>query len=428
MTELADVINVTVNVADTQITRTGFGTPLIFSLISSAVFPERGRVYPNLAAVAVDFAATTKVYKAANAIFSQKRAPTKIKVGRRDAGDASHTAALNAIEAEDSDFYCVLTDYKLSAAIVEIAAWTEAKTKIFAASSEDADVLDSGVATDVASLLKAAGYNRTLYNWHHQAGVDVTGAAYTVTGGVATITQAAHGLKVGDPVTFSNSTGASIDGDNTVVSVPTSGTYTVATTAVDEAGPVTVDYFARYTFPECAWAGYMLPSYPGSETWKFKALTGVVPVPKTILTPTEEFNALAKNANLYTALAGVGHTHEGVMASGRFIDIQRGIDWIKARISEAIATRLLNSQKVPYTDAGMAVFEGDIANVLDLAVTMGILGPILDNSGDYYRITIPKVADQLAADRAARTVKGITIQAQMAGAVHSLDITVNAQI
>ena len=428
MTELADVINVTVNVADTQITRTGFGTPLIFSLVANTVFPERVRVYPNLAAVAVDFAATTKVYKAANAIFSQKRAPTKIKVGRRDVGDASHTAALNAIEAEDSDFYCVLTDYKLSAEIVEIAAWTEARTKIFAASSEDVDVLDSGVATDVASLLNLAGYNRTLYEWHHQAGVDVTGAAYTVTSGVATITQAAHGLNVGDPITFSGSTGASIDGNNTVASVPTSGTYTVATTAVDEAGPVTVNYFARYTFPECAWSGYMLPSDPGSETWKFKALAGVVPVPKTILTPTEEANALAKNANLYTPLAGVGHTHEGNMASGRFIDIQRGIDWIEARIAEEIANRVLNTPKVPYSDAGMAIFEGDIAKVLDLAVTNGILGPILDGSGDFYRITIPKVATQLTADRAARTVKGITVQAQMAGAVHSLNITVNAAI
>ena len=59
MTEIADVVQVTVNVADTRITQAGFGTPLIFDLIANSVFPERVREYSNLAAVAVDFAVTT---------------------------------------------------------------------------------------------------------------------------------------------------------------------------------------------------------------------------------------------------------------------------------------------------------------------------------------------------------------------------------
>ncbi len=427
MTEINQVIDVTVNVADTQVSREGFGTPLIFSLIEPAVFSERVRIYTSLSGVAADFAPTTKTYKAAAAIFVQERQPTFIKVGRREVGDASLTSALDLILAEDADFYNVLSTYRVAAEIAEIALWIEANGKIYGACNEDADVL-TVVDTDIASVLEAFNYNRTYYMWHHQGGLDVTGAGYVVVSGVATITQASHGLVVGDPVTFSNSSGASIDGNNTVASVPTTGTFTVATTAIDEAGPDTVDYFANYVFPEAAWAGLMLPSDPGSETWKFKQLTGQVSSPTSALNPTEEARAKGKNANLYTDLGGVGHTHEGIMASGRFIDIQRGIDWLEARISEGIANLLLNAPKIPYTDAGVAAFEAEIASVLDLGVRNGLLGPLLDDSGDFYNITIPKVASQTTQDRTARFFPGIVAQCQLSGAVHSLAITVNAQI
>ncbi len=427
MTETSTVVNVTVNVADTQITRTGFGTVLILALIESSVFATRVKSYANLVAVGVDFATTTKVYKAAAAIFSQERAPTSIKIGREEAGDANTTAALNAIEAEDSDWYCLLSTYRTSASIVEIAAWIEAKTKIYIANSQDADVL-TVVTTDIASLLKASSYNRTAYLWHHQGGVDVTGAVYNISGGVITVTQASHGLEVGDPVTFSNSSGASIDGNNTVDSVVDSSNYTCATTAVDDATSPTVDYFSRYVFPEFAWAGLMLPSDPGSETWKFKQLTGITASDKIDITPSEEAVALGKNANLYTPLAGVGHTQEGVMAFGRFIDIQRGIDWLEVTMSETIAARLLNEPKIPYTDSGITVVEGEIVQVMDQGVRQNLLGPLLDDSGDFYRIDVPKVADQSTADRTARYFPGIVVTAQLAGAIHSLAITVNAQV
>lgn len=427
MTEIADVINVTVNVADTRVSRAGFGVPLIIDEIENTVFAERVRQYPNLTAVAADFASTTKVYKAASAIFSQERTPNAVMVGRVEAGDANITAGLNAIESENNDWYAIVAAYRLSADIQEIAAWVESRSKVYFASSEDADVL-TVVTTDIASLLQASGYNRTAYMWHHQSGVDVTGAGYTITSGVITVNQTAHGLKVGDPVTFSNSSATSIDGNNTVAGVTDANNFTCATTAADEAGPATVNYFARYTFPEAAWAGYMLPSDPGSETWFGKELAGIIATPKTELNPTEEATVLGKDANLYTPLGGVGHTHPGTMASARFIDIQRGIDWIEARIGETIANTLLNAPKIPYTDAGVSIFQGDIASVLDQAVSNNVLGPLLDDSGDFYRILLPKVSDQLQADRVARYYPGITVEAQLAGAVHSLDITVNAQV
>jgi hypothetical protein len=425
MTEITDVVNVTINVADTRISREGFGTILVFDTVADSVFSERTKSYPNIAAVVTDFAATTKVHKASTAVFSQTRTPTSIKVGRHESGDASLTTALAAILAEDSDFYAVASAKKASSDIQLIAAWCEANGKIFIGQSSDADVL-TAVDTDIASLLQASSYNKTAYMWHHQVVQDRTGVVAVVASGIATITQALHGLRIGDPVTFDNSATVAIDGDNVVATIPTDGTYTVTTTAGDATG--TVDFFSGYNFPEAAWLGYMLPSDPGSETWKFKTLAGIQITSKTHLSPSQEAVALGKNANLYTYLAGVGHTQEGTMASGRYIDIERGSDWIEARIEEAIATRLLNTPKIPYSDAGASIFNAEMSSVFDLGVTRGVMSELLDDSGDFYRIFIPKVADQLTADRQARYFPGITAEIQYAGAVHKTVITVNATI
>jgi len=425
MTEIADVVNVTVNVADTKITRTGFGVPLILATIAASVFAERVRSYPNLTSVADDFAATTKTYKAAAAIFAQSRAPTSIKIGRHETGDASITTALNVIAAEDNAFYCVLTPLKSSAEIVEIAAWTETQSKIFLAQSSDADVV-TAVTTDIASLLQASSYDRTGYMYHHQTINDETGVVVVVASGVATVADALHGLRVGDPITFSNSATVAVDGNSLVATVPTDGTYTFTTSAPDASG--TADYFSGYNFPEAAWAGYMLPSDAGSETWKFKTLAGIQVTTTVHLSPSQEAVVLGKDANLYTLLAGVGHTQQGNMASGKFIDIQRGSDWIEARIEEGIVTLLLNATKIPYSDAGFTAFHGEIAAVFEQGIINNVMAELLDGSGDFYRISIPKAADQLTADRIARHLPNITAEIQLAGAVHSTTVIVNATI
>ena len=425
MTKVADVANVVVNIADTRITRVGFGVIAILDLIESTVFPERSRQYPDIDAVAADFANTTKVYKMAAAIFNQDRAPTYIKVIRREAGDASITSALDVIVAEDNDFYEINHAFKASAEIIEVAAWCESKFKIHLAHSSDADVV-TGVDTDVASLMQASSYNRSAYMWHHQIVDDVTAAAVVVASGVATVTNVGHGLLVGDPITLSGSVTVAVDGNDTVDTVVDVDNFTFLTDAADATG--TANYYSGYNFPEAAWAGYMLPSDPGSETWKFKQLVGIQVTSTAHLSPSLEAIALGKNANLYTYLAGVGHTQPGIMASGRFIDIQRTSDWTEARIEEAIVTLLLNQPKVPYSDAGFTAFYAEIAAVFDLGVKRGALSELLDGSGDFYRIVIPKATDQLTADRQNRYLPGITCEIQIAGAVHSTLITVNATI
>ncbi len=80
-----------------------------------------------------------------------------VKDTSADAGIATELAAGQAL---DPDFYGVATDGYSEAEIGAAAAWCEANGKEYLALTNDSDVL-TGVTTDVASDLKAAGYNRS---------------------------------------------------------------------------------------------------------------------------------------------------------------------------------------------------------------------------------------------------------------------------
>ena len=435
MTTIADVIAITINVGGLRLTQKGFGTPMLVVLAEDTVFTPRSKEYADLTAVAVDFAAGTKPHQMAQAVFSQENSPKTLKIGREEIGDADLTAALNAIKVEDNDWYGLAIESVTDADILLGAAFIEAEAKIFVALTEQEDVIAAG-SSDIASVLQAATRNRTALMWHQHAGFDDSGGALTAAAadGTVTVTETAHGAEVGDPIRVLTSANAEIQLiTHTISAVPDANLFEfvdpdVVTIA---AGPDAIPFYVGFTYANCAWLGLQLATNPGSTTWKFKQLSGIDASSLIDLTTAEEAIALGKAANIYTLLGatGKGFTHESEMASARFIDIQRGIDFIEARMGETIAARLLSTPKIPYTDAGMTIIEADIQQIMNQAVGLGILGPLLDStSGELFRITIPKVKDQTTADRANRKISGITVVGQLAGAVHSIAITINAQV
>ncbi len=433
-TPISEYVDVTVTVTDALIQTQGFGTPAIYDEFvepASWTTGQRVKSFSNITAIAVDFATTTKIYKASAALFSGNRAPETVKILRGDAGDANITAALLAIEAEDNDWYGLVSAYRLEADINEIAAWVSTSTyrHIYIAASEDVGIFDAAVTIDIASDLSGFAYQRTGLLYHHNGGVDVTGAAYTITSLVITVVQTAHTLRVGDLITFDTSSGVDIDGNNTVLSVTDANTFTCTTTAGDEAGPVTVNYFARYAFPEVRWVGHMLPTEPGEEDWTFKPLVGQTPTPLTIISLSEQQAVKAKDANIYTAIGGVGATQIGVVASGRFIDTQIGIDWLEARLGEAIILRRINAPKIPFTQKGINSLIPDIVGVIELGERNGLLGVIANStSGETYRIVMPQIADVSSADKITRTLPAIKVTVQLAGSIVNFSIDVTALI
>lgn len=168
-------------------------------------------------------------------------------------------------------------------------------------------------------------------------------------------------------------------------------------------------------FPECAWFGGVLPLDPGSETWKFKKLNSIS---YSNLTSTQSQNARNKKANTYEFIGGVGITREGTVAQGEFIDIVRGIDWLSSRIQEFVYSVLVNSNKVPYTDAGITAIESEVKRALQLGITNNFIA-----NDPAPTVTVPKAASVPPNDKAQRILKNVRFQATLAGAIHAINIT-----
>jgi hypothetical protein len=165
---------------------------------------------------------------------------------------------------------------------------------------------------------------------------------------------------------------------------------------------------------DAAWLGNCLVLDPGSETWKFKTLGGI---PVYTLTESQRQYALGKGANVYQRIAGVNITENGTVASGEYIDVMRGIDWLKARMQERIYSRLINAPKIPFTNAGIAVIEAAVRQQLDIAQAAGLIAP-----EPPYSVEVPDVLATDEMDRQRRELRGIKFRARLAGAIHYVEI------
>jgi hypothetical protein len=136
------------------------------------------------------------------------------------------------------------------------------------------------------------------------------------------------------------------------------------------------------------------------------------------LTTAEKNYAIGKNCNVYETVAGSNIiTSEGVVASGEYIDIMRGTDWLQTRMGEDVFSLLINSDKVPFTTAGIAQVGAIVAYWLNRGVDAGLIeeGSIV--------ITLPALADVPAGEKSLRYLNGITFSATYAGAVHKVGIS-----
>lgn len=168
------------------------------------------------------------------------------------------------------------------------------------------------------------------------------------------------------------------------------------------------------TFIETAWPGECFPYPPGSQTWMFKTLTGVATYE---LTSSEATIITGKECNVYTEIAGIDMTKEGVVASGEYIDVIRGVDWITASMQEDIFAALVNSRKIPFTDSGISVVVGIVKDVLEQAVANDIL------VADSAVVTYPKASEVSAANKGNRLLPDIEFTATLAGAIHKVEIS-----
>lgn len=169
--------------------------------------------------------------------------------------------------------------------------------------------------------------------------------------------------------------------------------------------------YASDDYPEAAWVGTQIVEVPGSNTWAFKRLEGTR---ISRLTDTQISAIEDKDANYYINVKGAPITQTGRTSSGEFIDIMIGVDWLHARIQEAVFYRLINRKKIPMTRAGAALIESEIRSVLGIGVANGL---IADDTP--YTVITPDPLMLPETERALRRLGDFRFDARLAGAVHS---------
>lgn len=422
--ELNDVVQVVILDGSTAITTASFQIPLV--LASFTNFPERARTYTSITEVGGDFSSTSNAYKIAEKLFGQTSVlgapPPSIIIGRRQVDEVTFTPVV-----DDNTTYTVTlngTDYTFTSG--SSATATSIVTGLKTAIGAPTGITVSGTATLVLE-------------------VTAPGTAWSVSGSSnltqANTTPTETWVEALEAVDIENSTWYLLVSETQVVAdqealsdavaarekiygissadavAPTTGTTDIgAILNAKSAGRTFGVYLptAATEFPEAAWAGSQLAVTPGSNDWDFKRAVGVT-VSK--LSSTQITNLKNKSWNYYHAKGGVNIFQNGDMFDGKAIDTAIGKDWLKARLQEGIYFRLINSLKIPMTQAGLVIVENEIRSVLSLAESNGLI-----DRG--WTVQTPNVLSIPATLRAQRAAGVFVINARLQGSIRSVSLQV----
>lgn len=430
MGALDSIVNVVITSTASQVNRAGFGKVLVLDYHTK--WSELVREYTELADMVADgFATTDAAYLAVQALFSQSPRPPSVLVGRRQSAPTMRWAVTPV--ATNSKKYELTVDGQTvsytsdgSATVAEIIAGL--KTAIDAlslaittsdqttylrivANSAGAfhrvkvsdvallglgqDHADPGIAADIAAIQAVDD------TWY---GIMVTTASAAEVAGLATKVEAIEKLAI------------QASQDSAIITVAESTPATDCAHVVKAASRLrtaVVYHGDNGEFADAALFGRVFPLDPGSETFAYKTLSGVTP---DTLTPTHVVNLKAKNCGWYATLGGVGVTQEGKVASGEWLDVIRGRDWLRTRMQERIVQLLLDNNKVPFTDEGIAQVEAEVRGQLQEGVTAGYLA-----ADPAPTVTSPKASEVSAGNRAARKLPNVRFTATLAGAIQLVD-------
>lgn len=201
-----------------------------------------------------------------------------------------------------------------------------------------------------------------------------------------------------------------------------------------------VQYSSNSAYSVCSLLGRALTvDYNGNNTvitLMYKQEPGITAEQVT----ASQIDALeAKNCNIFVAYNNnTAIIEQGKMSSGDFIDEITGIDWLAVALQTALYNLLYTSTtKIPQTDAGNHLLVVTAESICSQAVINGLLAPGVWSSagfgilaqGDFlpkgFYVYAPPIASQAQAAREARQSVAIQIAAKLAGAVHTVDITLN---
>lgn len=440
---LSEIVSVEVTINDRTPSEFGFGIPLIIDAAYNGgvrVFgPELVRSYSRVDAMIDDgFDPSSAAVRMAQAMFAQSPSVTSIKIGRRTDSTLEPGAADNSPQ------------FALSATVLTAIEGYEFVVEAFGDGSKSVShtVTAGQSANDVAAALvtllttapvipglnitaPGAGvmqfdaaaegntYGVSVKVYNTSGALQVTQNHVTIANNTANndIVGAYNAIRAEDDgfycvltttqgVSERNALAAHIESQENKIFVCTDSTTTAAPLATYNRTAYL--YHANpYEYADAAWSGRMLPLAPGSATWAFKELATINP----------DTTGAIPNGNRYTVVAGSAITRDGKMGSGRYIDLQNGIDWLVTRMQERIYAVLISANKVPYTDAGIAIVEAEVRAQLQSAVEQGVLA-----ASPAFTVLVPKAADVSATNKANRILPDVFFSGVLAGAIQRIEI------
>ena len=257
------------------------------SVIDAATRTKR---YFSLDDVASDWDAASQAYQAALTVFSQNPSPNNILIGWYDAGGNIQTE-LDALTDCTTDWvFLVAADIVDDAKQDSIAAWIEARDKIYVARSNDAATYDLAASTDVTYRFQQAAWTKSLAIY----------SSFT-----DQYPDAALAAKL-----------SSID--------------------LDEAA-------SSYTAYMQDFAGITPETLTRAQ---LRVITGFD-------RDNGRDSATGKYGNVYVCVGGANGVHYGQVASGEYIDEIHYSIHLEQRAAEAVYGAITAGQKLPYTADGI---------------------------------------------------------------------------
>lgn len=425
MAELDSIVRVVIFDQSTAISTQSFQIPLVLSQFVN--FSERTRTYTSITEVGADFASTDKAYIMASKLFGQSgvlgATPPSIVIGRRQvdevvitptvANNATYTVTINGID------YNFTSDGTATAAEITAGLDTAIGAPTGITVTDGIGTLTVGVTTPGTAWSISVSSNLTMVmtastetwvealeaveaennEWYGLVAETQVNAEQEALSDAIQAREKIYGISSADtvaPTTGITDIGYELDAKN---NNRTYGVY--LPTAATE-------------FPEAAWMGSQLAVTPGSNDWDFKQASGVT---RAVLSSTQITNLKNKNWNYYHRVAGVDIFQDGNMFGETPIDIVIGKDWLKARIQEGVFFRLINTLKIPYTDAGFLMIESELRSVMSQAEANGLI-----DTG--WTIQTPPVLSVPATLRAQRAAGVFVIKGRLQGSVRFVDIEI----
>lgn len=337
--------------AGTSLTTTGNVTYAPIIRVGTYASPE------EVLAVYID---TDPEYLASQVYFSQGDT-NPLLIGWKKSSE-SYSQALTAIQAIRDDFYAIAIQSN------DLAVQTAFGTTILGLAGEkiafyrtsDANALNAGNSTDIASVLKANGNDYVHVTYHYN-------------------------------------------------------TY---------SGTNTAGLFPEMAYMGVVLAITETPTFaPGSFAWHNQAVVGITssfaPVNgKRAFTQTERNTLDGKNCDAFESDGANVRSLGGKMAGGEWGDIIHGTAWLKTRIGEdmyqLLASKADLQRKVTFDTRGLAEVEQTLRSRLKLAVDSDFI--------DTYTVEVPKLEQTLAEDRANRRLKDVKFTARLKGAVKFIEV------